>query len=73
MDRAMSRMSTIPMANENQAPFPAEPAMNIGVKAITALGAMLATLCAKTSNGVTLRRANPPEWSLGVLMWFSSV
>ncbi|CAB4874254.1 unannotated protein [freshwater metagenome] len=57
------------MANENHAPFPAEPAMNMGVKAITALGAMLATLCARTSNGVTLRRAKPPEWSLVVLMW----
>jgi hypothetical protein len=54
-------MIAIPMANENHAPFPAEPAMNMGVKAMTALGAMFATLCASTSNGVTLRRANPPE------------
>jgi hypothetical protein len=54
-------MMTIPIAKENHAPFPAEPAMNMGVNAITALGAMFATLCASTSNGVTLRRAKPPE------------
>jgi hypothetical protein len=60
-DLAMMRMMTIPIAKENHAPFPAEPAMNMGVNAITALGAMFATLCASTSNGVTLRRAKPPE------------
>ena len=60
IEKAITMTMTVPMKNENHAPLPADAAIWAGPNAMTALGAILATLCAPTSNGVTLRRARPP-------------
>ena len=60
----MTSAMAVPSRKENHAPLPAEPAMAAGPKAMTALGAMFATLCAPTSKGLMLRGASPPPWSV---------
>ena len=70
---ATSMTMTAPMAKENQAPLPAYSVMKAGVNAMTALGAMFATLCMATSTGDTVRLASPPEWSCAELTSTSSL